>query len=208
MVLRQTSEVSRPRRDRQTIERYALQPRRFDELCATSEMLFDARMFPQFSTWQGIAGAALVAAEQGIGMGQALRGTYVVEGKLSFSAALIASLVRRAPSCKVLRLVPDECDDKRATVEFQRDDMAKPAQYVFTIAMAERMKGGKLSGRDPNRKTKWETQPHLMLCWAALREVCRLYWFDIAAGMYTPDELRAGQDLEDGEFEQTAEDLS
>jgi 5'-3' exonuclease len=197
MVLRQ-SEALRPRRDRDRIERYALQPRRFEELCAVAEMLYDARVFPQFSTWQGIAGAALVAAEQGIGIGQALRGTYVVEGKLAFSAALIASLVRRSPSCKVLRLLPELCDD-----------MAKPARYTFTIAMAERMKGGRLTGRDPSKPTKWQTQPHLMLCWAALREVCRLWWYDIAAGMYTPDELRAGMDATDEEVAvATVEDIS
>jgi 5'-3' exonuclease len=206
MVLRQSDNVG-PRRDRNSIERYALQPRRFDELVDTAQMLYDARMFPQFSTWQGIAGAALVAGEQGIGIGQALRGTYVVEGKLSFSAALIASLVRRSSSCKILRLIPEECDDRRATVEFQRDDMAKPARYVFTIEMAARMRGGSISARSGGNKTKWETQPHLMLCWAALREVCRLYWYDISAGMYTPDELRSKQDLSDDEFEATGAEV-
>jgi 5'-3' exonuclease len=208
MVLREAAAIDRPRRDKNQIERYAMQPRSFDEVCQVGEMLYDARMFPQFSTWQGISGAIMVAAEQGIGAGQALRGTYVVEGKLSFSAALIASLVRKSPSCKALRLIPEECDATKATVEFQRDDMVRPSRYVFTIAMATTMKGGKLSGKDTSRKTKWETQPHLMLCWAALREVCRLYWFDIASGMYTPDEVRTGQDIEDAEFEQTRDDFA
>lgn len=198
MVIKAPSGADRPRRDRNQIERYALQPRSFDALQDSAKLLFDARIFPAFDSWQGIAGAIWIAAEQGLGVGQALRGTYVVKGKHAYSAALMVALVKRERSCVLFRLVQKLCSDEKAVVEFQKNDMSEPDTYTFTMAMARRMKVVKTD-------SKWETQPHLMLAWAAMRECARLHWPEVVAGMYTPDELRGR--IEDAEFEETKEEF-
>lgn len=205
LAVRSSDTLQKPRRDRNQIERYALQPRSFDALQDSAKLLYDARIFPQFDSWQGVAGAIWIAAEQGLGVGQALRGTYVVKGKHAYSAALMVALVKREKSCLLFRLVQRESDDKKAVVEFQKNDMAEPDRYTFTWDMAERM--GVTRARRSNEPTKWETQPHLMLAWAAYRECARLHWPEVVAGMYTPDELRAGKDLADAEFDQTDRDM-
>lgn len=207
MVVHNSQAIDRPRRDKNQIERYALQPRRYEGQGGVWDVateLHNARVFPQFSCWQGVAAAIIVAAEQGIGIGQALRGTYVVKGKLSYSAALIVSLVKREKSCKLFRLAPSS-DDKKATVRFWHADDPEPATYTFTWEMAVRM--GVTTAKNSSEKTKWETQPHLMLAWAAMRECARLHWPEVVAGMYTPDELRRSKDLDDVEFEQTEADM-
>lgn len=174
-----------------TIDRFAFQPRDFNELWRASGAFFNSRLYPQYGSREAIMVIAIEAAERGVPIGLALRNGYVVKGRPAWSASFLAALVLSSGKAKTFRIV--ETTDTHAVLEYQRIDEPTPSLFPFTIQEAER--AGWIRG-----DSKWSTNPRTMLRWAAMREGARAFFQDVVAGMHTPDELRNGV-VTDEEFE-------
>jgi hypothetical protein len=135
----------------------------------------------------------LFGQEVGIGPATAMSAIYVVEGKPTYSATLMAALVKRSGKYdyRILRLDDDGCE----IVFLQReggkwDELGKSS---FTLADA---RAANLSG-----KQVWKSYARNMLFARALSNGCRWYTPDIFGGTpaYTPEELGAEVDGTTGE---------
>lgn len=128
----------------------------------------------------------LIAIEYGYALGippiQALNQVFIVEGKPSASADLIAALVRRAGH--KLRVTEEPTTDGlRVTASLIRSD---DPEFVFSATwdMAKARAAG-LGGKDV-----WRKYPGQMLRARAITEVCRQGASDALYGViYTPEEL-------------------
>lgn len=158
-----------------------LQPSDLESAWRVTKPLFEARVYPQFPNRESMLAAIMDARERGVPVSAALRNAYVVKGKLGWSAGYLAGLVLSSGRADYFELVPDECDDKRATVRFRRVGRHE-GRHAFTIEDA-RKAGYFQSGM-------WEKEPRAMLRAAAVRTAARAYFPDVVANLYMPDELR------------------
>lgn len=174
------------------IERYALQPRSANAMMQMAEWLFDSRLYGQYPTATAVFAVMLEANERGVPVGLALRNGYIVKGKPAWSAQFIGALVLASGKAKKFRIIESTAD--RAVLEYQRTDDVEPRLFEFTIEEA-RTAGWMKSGEKGDNK--WITNPRTMLRWAAIREAARAFFFDVVAGMHTPDEIRGHATDED-----------
>jgi hypothetical protein len=123
----------------------------------------------------------MTGRELGLGPMQSLRSIYVVEGRPTLSADLIAALVRRSGKCGELRCL--ETSATRAVFAGRRVEETEPTSLTFTIEDARR---ANLAGRK-----NWTAYPAAMLRARAQAALCRLLFPDVVAGIYDPDELGA-----------------
>jgi hypothetical protein len=124
-----------------------------------------------------IIAVALTAREVGIGMMQALRHIYIVDGKPSMSAELMVSLVRKRGHS-----ISGVATDKKATVIGRRRDTGDTVTVEWVIDMARRAK--------LLTKTNWQSYPESMLWARAVSQVCRMLFSDCTGGIgYMPEEL-------------------
>lgn len=130
----------------------------------------------------------LAGAELGIGPISAMTGIYIVKGKVSLSANLIAAAIRRKPQYdyRIVSLTDTGCE-----LEFFYQN--KPAGTVsFNKGNAE--KAGLLSGDN------WRKWPRNMYFARAMSNGAKWHCPDVFGGpIYTPDELGAEVDGETGE---------
>lgn len=120
----------------------------------------------------------LQGRELGIGPLQALRTIYLVEGKLTLSADLMAALIWSRCGDKALRIV--ERSDKRCVIDYQRPGWEAPARMVWTIEQAAT---AKLAGKD-----NWQRHPAAMLFARCVSAIAHTAFQDVVMGLYTPDE--------------------
>lgn len=116
----------------------------------------------------------------------ALRSIHIVDGKATFSAELMVSLVRRAGHS-----ITGQVGGGAALVTGRRGDNGDELTVEWTLAMAERagLKG----------KQNWQRYPEAMLWARAVSQLCRMLFPDVFIGAtYTPEEIGAGQTDEHG----------
>lgn len=132
---------------------------------------------------QGRPGDVLVIMMSGHELGlspmQALRGMYVINGKVSMYADLAVALVRRSPDCMFFRLV--ESNEKSAIFETQRKGDPAPTKLSYTM---EQAKASNLIS-NPN----YQKHPAAMLRARASMALARVVFPDMLQGIYSPDEL-------------------
>lgn len=158
-----------------------LQPNDLESAWRLTKPLFEARVYPQFPNRESMLAALMDARERGVPVCAALRNAYVVKGKLGWSAGYLAGLVLASGKADYFELVPEDCNDTKATVRFRKKGRAE-GKHVFTIDEAKRA-GYFSSGM-------WEKEPRAMLRAACVRTAARAYFPDVVSGMYMPDELR------------------
>jgi hypothetical protein len=189
----------------QELERYvapgaraALPALTIDELTRVARAMAVSGMFNVAKRGgdQGVASAfvqLLVGQELGISIGQAMSNIHVIDGKPTFSAALMGALVKRHPGYDY-RIV--ESSDERCRVDWfelgQRLDAdGWPVRRLlgtseFSMEDAER------AGLE--KKDNWRKYPKAMLLSRAMTAGARAYAPDVFNGpVYTPDEIEAGQ---------------
>ncbi|MGD9890974.1 MAG: hypothetical protein AB7R89_28280 [Dehalococcoidia bacterium] len=131
----------------------------------------------------------LAGQEIGIGPVAAMVGIYVVEGKPTFSARLMASLVKRSGryNYRVKTTTDQEC-----AIEFFEGGESIGVS-TFTIKDAER---AGLAGRNV-----WKQYPRNLLFARAMSNGFNMFTPDLSNGMpvYTPEELNVAVDGETGE---------
>ncbi len=93
----------------------------------------------------------------------------------------IAGLVLSSGRAEIFELIPEKCNDTRATVRFKRRGREE-GEFPYTIDDAKR---AGLVGKDT-----WQKFTKNMLRAAAIREAARAYFPDVTSGVYMPDELR------------------
>lgn len=130
-------------------------------------------------------------AELGIGPSVSMKDVFIVEGKPSMSAALMAGLVKRSGKYRieVLESTAAAC---RIQMSERLDGEWKPCGPVVEWTMAE---ASKITyGRQKNRlidKDNWKNYPSDMLYARAISRACRRYCQDVFIGaIYTPEELQ------------------
>lgn len=167
-----------------------LQPNDLESAWRLTKPMFEARIYPQYPNREAMLAVMLDARERGIPMCAALRAAYIVKGRVGWSAAFFAGLVLSSGKANFFELVPEQCDDTKATVRFKRVGRTEGV-HKFTIEDAR--KAGYL------QSNMWEKEPKAMLRAAAVRTAARAYFPDVTSGMYMPDEIRGraeGTDLE------------
>lgn len=142
---------------------------------------------------------ACVATGRALGLPDmaALRSIHVVDGKATFSAELMVSLVRRRGHS-----ITGSVGEGKATVVGRRGDNDDEITVTWTLDMAAR---AGLAGKD-----NWKKYPEAMLWARAVSQLCRMLFADVFAGAtYTDDEAELTADeLEQAELADTLGDLA
>jgi hypothetical protein len=129
----------------------------------------------------------LAGRELGFGPVQSMTGINVIKGRISFSAGLIAAAIRRSGRYDY---AVRHHDDLKCEVQFSKDGKALG---VSTFTMDDARKAG-LAGGD-----NWRKYPRNMLFARAMSNGARWFCPDVFGGpVYTPDELGAAADAEEG----------
>jgi len=144
-----------------------------------------------FQDSKGAAQAAvkvMAGAELGFGPVASMTGVYIVKGRVTISANLMAAAIKRHPAY-TYRV--REHSEESCVIDFIED-----GEVIGTSAfsMADATKAG-LAG-----STTWKSYPRNMLFSRALSNGAKWYCPDVFGGpIYTPDELGAVVDGESGE---------
>lgn len=128
---------------------------------------------------------ACVATGRALGIPDmaALRSIHIVDGKATFSAELMVSLVRKRGHS-----ITGNMGDGQVTVTGKRGDNGDEMTSTWTLEMAQR---AGLVGKD-----NWKKYPEAMLWARAVSQLCRMLFADVFAGQtYTEDEAEMS-DLE------------
>ena len=144
-----------------------------------------------FSDSRGAAQAVvkvLAGRELGLGPVASMTGIYIVKGRVTLSANMIAGAIKRAPGYdyKVKELSATVC-----RIEFMQDgELVGESTFTMENARTAKLAGG----------TNWTAYPRNMLFARAISNGAKWYCPDIFAGpVYTPDELGADIDGETGD---------
>lgn len=169
------------------------QPAALGDRVQYAKALAGAGLLP--SAYRDKPANVLVAIETGTMLGiapmAAIQNVHVIEGKPTFSAGLMAALVRRAGH--TVRITGDN-EKAVATIE-RLDDPGFEFRAEWTVARA---KQAGLTGKGP-----WKAYPAAMLKARAISEVARDACQDVFLGpVYVPEELGAEVD-QDGTPDQT-----
>lgn len=136
----------------------------------------------------------LYGQEVGIGPATAMSAIHVVEGKPTYSATLMAALIKRSGKYdyRVLRLDDDGCD-----LAFYQRDGGKWDEIGRSGFTTDDATAANLAGRQV-----WKSYRRNMLFARALSNGARWYTPDVFGGTpaYTPDELGAEVDGSTGEL--------
>jgi hypothetical protein len=120
----------------------------------------------------------LQGRELGISPMQALRTIYMIEGKLTLSADLMAALIYKRCGDNALRV--KERTAERCAIEYKRPDWPEAAEMVWTIQQA---RDANLTGKD-----NWKKYPAAMLFSRCVSAIAHTAFQDVIMGLYTPDE--------------------
>lgn len=126
--------------------------------------------------------AVMYGREIGVPPMQAINQVYMVDGKPTPSAELLAAKVRQAGHR--LYVADGEWDDTLCTVIGERvagGEVVERMSFTYTIEMAKR---AGLVGKD-----NWKKYPEAMLFWRAASQLARVFFSDVLIGFYTPEEL-------------------
>lgn len=165
---------------------------------AISEALTLGKIFHEsgfFADVRGMSQAVtkiLAGRELGIQPMAAMTGIYVVKGRVTLSANLLASLVKRSGryDYRVVKLTDQECE-----LEFSEAPLSGQRRVlgISSFSMADAKKAG-LGGDN------WSKYPKNMLFARAMSNGVRFYTPDITGGpIYTPDEMGARVDGDTGD---------
>jgi hypothetical protein len=164
----------------------AFEPGTFDELKRVGEMVIASGLAPEGV--KTAAAACLIIAtgrELGISAMKALRTIYVVKGRPTLSADLMAALCKQTPAvCRYFRIV--EMTPTHVTCETHRVGEPEPTAYTYTLDDART--AGLLTSQT------WKAHPTAMLKARCVSALARAVYPDLIMGLYDPDELATQDD--------------
>lgn len=177
------------------------EPTNLNELIRYAERIINAKLCPR-----GIEHPADVilmvqrGAKLGIDAATAIQSFHVIDGKVSLPADMMIGIAKSHPLCEYFVCL--ETTERCATWETKRRGNPTPEKLTYTIEQASK---AELCG-----KKNWKKHPAEMLRAAAGRQLARMVYQDVLAGIYDPDELGAAS-TPDGQYidaEYDAIDLS
>ena len=159
------------------------------EMKEQAAVLVASRFLPKaVDTPEKALAIMLAGREMGIPPMTAIRGLYVVDGKVGMQSQLMLALTYRTREMEVF----DPTDDATScTVRVKRRGFDEVV-IVWTDADTARAGIGGGFG--------WQKYPRIMRRWRAVAEALRLAFPDVLAGVYTPDELGLGYKVEGGDL--------
>lgn len=167
------------------IERYdspaaGLAPMSLTDISQLGNMLVASGYYKDVRNASQAVAKILAGREYGLGPHAAMSNLFVIEGKVSMSAALIGAFIKRHPRYDYR---VDELSDDACHLTFMQDGKeAGPSKFTMEDA-----KQAGLAGRG-----NWRSYPRNMLLARALTNGARWYCPDAFNGpIYTPDELGA-----------------
>lgn len=192
----------------------ALAPRQTSAIAMHADMdtLTVARMLAESGFFGEVkdAGKALakILAGQEMGMGPiaSLMGVYYQQGKVTYSANIMASAVKKSGhyTYRTRRLEDDEC----SLEFFERTAKGWESVGTSTFTLADAERAGLTTG--PN-KHNWSKFPRNMMFARAMSNGAKWYTPDVFGGVtpYTPDELGAEVTVgDDGEIKPVRPDIA
>jgi hypothetical protein len=166
----------------------AYTPRNLDEVKTMAKIVAESGVGP--AAWRNPnAGTVMIisALELGLTLGQAMRGMWVLDGKLGMESDLLAALVHRNPDCQYFRCV--ESTAERAIFETKRRGEPEPVRLTYTIEDAQ--KAGLLA------KATYKSHPAPMLAHRAAGRLAKLVYPDSYFGILAGREDNEPSDHED-----------
>ena len=157
---------------------YWAEPSYLERLYKIGQVFRIAGCFPNVAKEEQVMVVAMMAHERGIGLATAMQHAFFVNGKLSWSGAYLAMLVRRSGVCDELSIVKHDINGCTHRVK-RTGQKARDVEFTFADAEA--------SGAS-SRNPIWKNYRKQMLYWSSLRTALRQEWPDIIAGHYMPDE--------------------
>jgi hypothetical protein len=132
----------------------------------------------------------LAGAELGFGPIASMTGVYIVKGRVTLSANLMAAAIKRHP--KYDYRVKDLTDTKAEVSFYERGQEIGSSEFTMDDARRAQLANGE----------NWKKYPRNMLLWRAMSNGAKFYCPDAFSGapVYTPDELGADVDPETGEI--------
>ena len=165
----------------------AFEPTNIRDAYDFAKMLVASRMLPRhLTTPEAVVAVVATGREIGLTTMQSVRNIYFVDGKVTLSADLIVSLVKRHPACEYFRV--SEATNESVTCETKRKGDPEPTTMTWTLKDAER--AGLLN------KDNWKKYPKAMLRARCSSDLARAVYPDAAMGVYDPDELSAPMAVE------------
>jgi 5'-3' exonuclease len=165
-----------------------LEPRSFRELTIGCKILFNARIYEKYPSYESMVGAALRGREMGYGLGASLDVFHVMDINGKRSLALHAhAIVDRAlqdPDCEYIECL--ETTGEKATYALKRRSRPKPFEITYTIEQARQ--AGLIRPRG-----NWELRPAEQLRKTAAVQGCRVVFPGAAMGLYCMAELGADE---------------
>jgi hypothetical protein len=175
-----TAVATRPRMSLGALE----DPEQLGRLLAASGYFTDARDAAQAVV------KVLAGHEIGFGPIASMTGVYIVKGRVTLSANLMAAAIKRHPryDFRVRSLTNDACE----VVFFEDGKEAGASEFTMNDARIAGLAGG----------DNWKKFPRNMLFARAVSNGAKFFCPDVFAGapIYTPDELGAEIDPETGEL--------
>lgn len=159
-----------------------LQPTDIDAAYRLAKGLYNGRLYGKFQSPEAIFTVIVKARELGLKVTTALDGFHIIEGKPSASADLMRALAERHPDCEYFRIIDSSAES--ATWETKHRRHKEPTRYTYTIAEAKQ--AGLTSGN-------WAKRPRDMLTKTAASKLARLVYPGATAGLYSPEEMGAGE---------------
>lgn len=157
----------------------------WDLMVRQADILIKSRFLPaSIDTPEKAITIMMTGAELGVPRMQALRQIYVVGGKPTCMAELMAAMIYRDQGDDAL--IPVKSTPEVATYRFKRRSWPAHQEFSFTIQQAET--AGLLGGKNSHNWTKY---PDAMLRARCISAIARMAFPDTIGGMYTPEELDA-----------------
>jgi hypothetical protein len=161
-------------------------PRDIGEAMALAKTYAASKILGAYGTADQVMLVMATGAELGIPATAALRGLYVVEGRVFMSSDLMVALCLRAPQCERFDL--SEQSDTAAAYTVQRKG-GQPLTFRFGVEDARRAGlGGAKDGGAFKAESNWSKYPGTMCRHRAAAIAARALFPDVIMGLYDEGE--------------------
>lgn len=161
-----------------------LEPRSFKELVIACKILFNARTYEKYSSYETMVGAALRGREMGYGVGASLDAFHCMDIKgvrsLALHAHVIIDRCMKDPDCEYFECT--ETTPERATYEVKRKSRNKAFVLTYTIEQARKANLIRSGGN-------WEMRPAEQLRKTCGVQAGRVVFPGAAMGLYCIAEM-------------------
>lgn len=158
----------------------ALEPTSLARAFDLAGVLFESKLYQQFTSPQAIAAVIIRGRELGLGALASLSAFHVVEGRPYASANLIIAMAKADPDCEYFYQL--ECDDKHSTWVTKNRKNPGETRYTYTIEMA------RLAGLLDKPLSNWNRRPQEMCTKTAGGKLARIEYTMSAMGLNSLEE--------------------